>query len=377
MTIIRKTVAGILIVFLLSACTRDRPEPDVVPVPNTQVDAATGGDTSDGAGGAVSATDGNGSETILQPSTNGNQTTQTQPVQPAAEQSAVEEPTQIVVVQPVEQQTAPSDNPATNETFQYTVKSGDTLFSIAENYGVGADRIRDLNYLQGDAIQANQVLRIPLLEGYTPEGRPTATPEPLIHVVQAGETLYGIAVQYGLDPTSIIAANNIANQDGIFIGQGLRIPGYAASPTAGVTQIQPTQQVIVIDNSNSIGSPIQSTSGTPVPPNTVQVVHVVQSGEGLFAIAANYGVDADAIAAANNIQNFELISIGQRLVIPGVSAEAPPVLANQQVHVVQTGEGLIAIAVRYGVSAESIAAANNIRDFDLIYPGQQLVIPQQ
>lgn len=364
MTIIQKLMVGIILLFLLSACTRDRPEPEVVTIPETQDNAAVGG----GTGAVLPATE---NQPITQPSDG--ELTSNSPTAAPVNQPAIQQATPVVVVQPIQQ----PENQTTNETIQYTVQGGDTLFLIAEKYGVSADRIRDLNYLQGDNIQANQVLRIPLIEGYTAEGRPTETPEPLVHVVEAGETLYGIAVQYGLDPTSIIAANNIADQNGIFIGQGLRIPGYSASPSAGVIQEQPTQQVIVIDPGNSTGSPAVVTSGTPVPANSVQVIHVVQAGESLYGIAASYDVGADEIAAANDIQNYELLRVGQRLFIPGVAADAPSVLANQQIHIVQAGEGLLGIAVRYGVTSEAISAANNIADSDLIYPGQQLIIPGQ
>ncbi len=45
------------------------------------------------------------------------------------------------------------------------------------------------------------------------------------------------------------------------------------------------------------------------------------------------------------------------------------------VHVVQAGEGIYAIARKYGVSPESIIRANNLANPDLIYPGQELIIP--
>ena len=173
----------------------------------------------------------------------------------------------------------------------------------------------------------------------------------------------------------IIAANNIADQNGIFIGQGLRIPGYAVSPSAGAVQIEPTLQVI--DPSNSTGSPAAITSGSISSANTAQVVHVVQPGEGLYAIAVIYDVSADEIATANNIQNYELLRVGQRLFIPGIAVNAAPALGNQRIHIVQAGEGLLEIAVNYGISSASIASANNIADTDLIYPGQQLFIPEQ
>lgn len=372
MTIIQKSMAGILLLLLLSACTRDRPAPETVLEPPTQTTPAVGdGELNAPVDAAIS-------DDVNQPAESPASEVQSETIEvtapPPAEAAVQQESTPVVVVPPI---TVTTEQPV-NDTFQYTVKSGDTLYSIAENYGVTADTVRQLNYLQGDSIQANQVLRIPLLEGFTEEGRPTPTPEPLFHVVTAGETLYGIAVQYGVEPTSIIAANNISDQSSIFVGQSLRIPGYSASPSAGAVQLQPTQQTIIVDPSNSTGSPAVTTSGTPVPSQGARVVHVVQPGEQLYAIAIEYGVSADDIAAANNIQNYELLRVGQQLFIPGVVLDPGVVTTGgQRTHVVGAGESLLQIAVDYNVSAESIAAANNIANYDIIYPGQTLIIPSQ
>lgn len=372
MTIIQKSMAGVFLLLLLSACTRDRPAPETILEPPTQLAPAVG----DGESGASTDIEVPESADTSTDSQDGDEQSATIVVTapPPAEAAVEQQATAVVVVPPI---TVTAGQPV-NETIQYTVSSGDTLYSIAENFGVTADTLRQLNYLQGDSIQANQVLRVPLLEGYTAEGRPTPTPEPLFHVVTAGETLYGIAVQYGIEPTSIIAANNIADQNGIFVGQSLRIPGYSASPGSGPVQLQPTQETIIIDAGNSTGSPAVTTSGTPVPSNSARVVHVVQSGEGLYAIAETYGVSAADIAAANNIQNYELLRVGQQLFIPGVVLDPGVVTTGgQRTHVVGAGESLLQIAVDYGVSAESIAATNNIANYDIIYPGQTLIIPAQ
>ncbi|MCL4247192.1 MAG: LysM peptidoglycan-binding domain-containing protein [Anaerolineae bacterium] len=54
-----------------------------------------------------------------------------------------------------------------------------------------------------------------------------------------------------------------------------------------------------------------------------QTIHVVQPGENLFRISLRYGVSMGAIAQANGIANINLIFVGQRLVIPGVGAPVP------------------------------------------------------
>jgi len=120
------------------------------------------------------------------------------------------------------------------------------------------------------------------------------------------------------------------------------------------------------------------------------VTHTVRAGENLYLIAARYNVTVRAIMRANNLRNPNVIYVGQRLVIPTAATVTPaatagappaadatptPVLEAEQVHVVARGETLFAIALRYGVSVGELMRANNLRNANLIRPGQRLVIP--
>lgn len=103
----------------------------------------------------------------------------------------------------------------------------------------------------------------------------------------------------------------------------------------------------------------------------VPAVHVVQPGENLFRIALHYGVTVDALAAANGLNSSSYIYVGQRLVIPtGGTATS-----SSGVHIVQPGENLFRIALRYGMTAQALAAANGIVNPDRVYVGQRLAIP--
>jgi len=109
------------------------------------------------------------------------------------------------------------------------------------------------------------------------------------------------------------------------------------------------------------------------------VVHVVQRGENLFRIALRYGTTPQAIAAANGITNVHRIYAGQRLVIPG-RATAPitppsPTSSSGQTYTVRRGDTLFSIARRYGVSLWALVQVNGIRNPAFIYVGQVLRIP--
>jgi LysM repeat protein len=110
-------------------------------------------------------------------------------------------------------------------------------------------------------------------------------------------------------------------------------------------------------------------------------VYVVRRGDSLGAIAARFGVSVSAIVRANGIRNPNLIFAGQRLVIPGrgssSAAGAASAPATGGVYVVRRGDSLGAIAVRYGTSVAALARANRIANPSIIYVGQRLVIPRR
>lgn len=215
------------------------------------------------------------------------------------------------------------------------------------------------------------------------------------HVVQAGETLFHIALTYGVTVEQLVAANSLVDPSHIEVGQVLIIPG-AASSTAPVANAP---------------SPA-NTSGGPV-------YYVVRVGDTLNRIAQLYGVTSDAIAAANGLVDVNHIEVGQSLLIPGLSApggssataptvpnapsvpnppapasptapNAPPTVAPPtptnpppapaasvplRTHVVQPGEDLASIANQYNVNWPDIVALNSITDPNLLYAGMVLKIP--
>ncbi len=101
--------------------------------------------------------------------------------------------------------------------------------------------------------------------------------------------------------------------------------------------------------------------------------HVVQPGENLFRIALKYGLSYQQLAAYNGIANPNLIYAGQELKIPpSGQADQPPDVAY---HVVQPGENLFRIALKYNMLYTALAAANDLSYPYTIYPGQRLIIP--
>ena len=103
----------------------------------------------------------------------------------------------------------------------------------------------------------------------------------------------------------------------------------------------------------------------------------MQPGERLFSIARLYNVNPYAIAQLNGIPAPYLIYPGQTLKIPGSGnvTPAPPPPSGATTYTVLPGDSLFRIALRFGKSMQAIAAANDITNYNLIYPGQVLKIP--
>ncbi len=127
--------------------------------------------------------------------------------------------------------------------------------------------------------------------------------------------------------------------------------------------------------------PIEIASPTPLPvvtsapPAPSGPTYVVRWGDTLFSIAAQFGVTVEAIKSANGLSS-NIIQVGQQLIIPVASApSAPAPGGGTTIHIVQPGETLFRIALRYNTTVEAIAQANGISNPWFIYPGQQLTVP--
>ncbi|MCU0509153.1 MAG: LysM peptidoglycan-binding domain-containing protein [Anaerolineae bacterium] len=113
-----------------------------------------------------------------------------------------------------------------------------------------------------------------------------------------------------------------------------------------------------------------------VPPIQLECYYVVQAGDTLAAIAAAHGATEAELAAANGIRNPNILLLGQRLVVPCKGGGAkPPAGGTCTWYVVQGGDTLSKIAAKYGSTVQAIAQRNNLRNVNLIYVGQRLCIP--
>jgi len=218
----------------------------------------------------------------------------------------------------------------------------------------------------------------------TPTVTPTPTPEFIIYTVQRGDSASVVAQRFGITTAELLEANNLSPNDILSLGQELRIPTGPGvpEPTAEATEtagLTPTQ---VPATANPSPTPPPASAQTPSATRT-PVIHVVKEGEHLGIIAPMYGLDQATVARANGISVSDILQIGQELIIPiedaneegegGPSREEE--LVAPLVHVVEQGDVLGRIALRYGVTVEELVAANGISETTVLRVGQELVIP--
>jgi len=119
------------------------------------------------------------------------------------------------------------------------------------------------------------------------------------------------------------------------------------------------------------GTPAPTPSPTPVPPGGVGFPYVVQWGDTVYGIARRFGVSAAAIIQANNLANPNFIWVGQVLIIPTL----PPPAPGPVTYVVQPGDNLYRISLKFQVPMQAIIAVNRIINPWYIRAGQILIIP--
>ena len=143
----------------------------------------------------------------------------------------------------------------------YTVKSGDSLWSIAKKYNVSVSDLKEANGLTSSMLSIGDVLKIPVIEEEVKEN---------IYIVKSGDSLYKIAQNYDTTVSEIMKLNNLTTTS-LSIGQMLQIPSTSSSNT-----------------------------------------YIVKRGDSLYKIAQNNNTTVDELMKINNLSST-LLNIGQVL----------------------------------------------------------------
>jgi murein DD-endopeptidase MepM/ murein hydrolase activator NlpD len=184
---------------------------------------------------------------------------------------------------------------------------------------------------------ARSLLILGLLVGWRVPAPAAAQAEGPIYVVEEGDTLWGIALRFGLDAAQLAEANGMALNEALAVGRELTIPGFE-----GVSGVLTTRSV--------------------------------EFGETLHSLSLRHGLTKSSLTRLNRVVNPERLFVGQDLVYSQGQGDGllVPESATRQV---SAGETDIELSMRMGVSAWSLRTINNRTSRMWSVPGETLSVP--
>ena len=208
----------------------------------------------------------------------------------------------------------------------YTVQSGDTLGSIASQFGTTYQKLASLNGISNpNFIPVGQLLRV---SGSASSSNSSSSS---VYYVKSGDNLSSIAAKYGTSYQSLASTNGISNPNYLYVGQAIKVSGSASSSSSSSS------------------------------------VYYVKSGDNLSTIASKYGTSYQALASLNGISNPNYLYVGQAIKVHGSASSS-----SASSYTVRSGDTLSGIAYKYGVSYSNLASKNGISNANYIYIGQVL-----
>ena len=240
-------------------------------------------------------------------------------------------------------------------TTSYKVKSGETLIGIANSIGVSPAELAAVNsnFDAKARLQRGQTIKVPAPKDIVDR---QLNDKAVSYKVKSGDTLTGVARRYNIGLSDLAAANNLKTNSNLILGRTITIPA-SGSPVGSRASSQSS-------NATSNTSTSTVSSGKKLG-NTEN--YKVKSGDGLIALAREFGVSVEDLAATNDLATNAQLQRGQTLKVPKATVS----------YTVGSGDSLIGLARKYGVSTQELADMNNIAADTMLQRGQRLTVPNR
>lgn len=221
---------------------------------------------------------------------------------------------EAVVKSVLEYKNIPYEEPVKVIKDTYKVMKGDTLYGIARKLDTTVDELKKINNLTDNSLSIGQILKIPT--------KTIDIGDTEIYQVQKGDTLYGIANKYGISLSELKAINNLDN-DNLAIGQLINVPsGLSVANTYIVSKGDTLYSIakkfnIGIDklkDVNNLTNNMLSMGQKLIIPFEEDLTYVVKAGDTLYNIARKFNTTVDDLKRLNNLVS-DILSIGQILIL--------------------------------------------------------------
>ena len=195
----------------------------------------------------------------------------------------------------------------------YVVKSGDSLWSIAKKFNISVDDLKELNKLNSNLLSIGQNLMIPTKESSNNNE---------FYVVKSGDSLWSISNEFGISVQQLKTINNLKS-DLLSIGQKLIVSKNLTNKNEYMVKSGDTLYSIAnkygvsvsdLKSFNNLSNDLLKVGQILKIPNSVKV-YVVKKGDTLYSISRMNNVTVSELVDFNNLST-NILSVGQMLMIP-------------------------------------------------------------